>query len=418
MGQVYLPSGWKSVRLRDVLKEVDVRAKDLDVLTGESIPVLSLTKNQGLILQTERFDKRIATDDVSKYKVVKKGWIVYNPYVLWEGAIHALRRVECGIVSPVYLVWEAIEANTWFLDYLLRTQPLLNEYLRVASGVVKRRRSVRRTTFLNIEISLPPIFEQCAITRTLQAIQRSIETRRVELRIEHERKHALMRHLFRYGTRGEPRKPTEVGELPKSWRVEHLGDICSISTGTTPATDRPEYYRGDIPFIKTSEIANNRIKEAKAHITSQAVQDYNLKIYPPGSVFLAMYGQGKTRGQVAILDIAATTTQNTAAMIPSSKVNSEYIWLWLMSQYTNLRGAGSQGHISHLNIGYVKRFKIPVPSSNEEQAEIADALNACHAKIVALEREVLALEELFNVMIGDLMTGRLLAVPLIDEVSE
>src|SRR5206468_241287 len=70
------------------------------------LEVLSLTKRWGLLPQSERFDKRIATDDVDTYKVVRTGWIVYNPYVIWEGAVHALRRAKPGIVSPVYAVWK------------------------------------------------------------------------------------------------------------------------------------------------------------------------------------------------------------------------------------------------------------------------------------------------------------------------
>ena len=101
-----LPMGWQLVRLGEVLHEVNVRAKEMS-LTEEQAPVLSLTKDYGLILQSERFNKRVATDDTSNYKVVQKGWITYNPYVLWEGAIHALREPACGLVSPVYPVWEA-----------------------------------------------------------------------------------------------------------------------------------------------------------------------------------------------------------------------------------------------------------------------------------------------------------------------
>ena len=233
--------------------------------------------------------------------------------------------------------------------------------------------------YKNSLIPLPPPSEQHAIVKVLQTVQEAIQTRQDELKLEHEHKAALMEYLFTYGTRGETTKQTEIGEIPESWQVAKLGDKCNVSTGTTPSTDRPEYYQGTIPFIKTSEIVNNRIMKAETYISEQARQDYNLKVYPPGTIFIAMYGQGKTRGQVALLDISATTTQNTGAIVPNEELSPEFLWQWLMGQYNNLREAGSIGHISHLNLGYVKQYKILLPN-HSEQKEIAAILQVSMIK--------------------------------------
>lgn len=151
-----LPEEWQIVRLGEVLREMDVRVRDL----GESayeLPILSLTKNEGLVLQTERFGKRIATEDVSEYKVVYRGQIVYNPYVIWEGAVHILDKYEAGLVSPVYPVWEVRpdKAHAWFIDPLLRMPNTISAYNRFASGAVNRRRAIRKNDFLSIPIPLP-----------------------------------------------------------------------------------------------------------------------------------------------------------------------------------------------------------------------------------------------------------------------
>ncbi len=126
-----LPNGWHTRRLGELLREVDVRQADLSKAEAEELEVLSLTRNNGLILQSERFGKRIATEDTSKYKVVREGQVVYNPYVIWEGAVHALRKYQAGLVSPVYPVWETREPDGGFVDYLLRTPPLIEAYNRV-----------------------------------------------------------------------------------------------------------------------------------------------------------------------------------------------------------------------------------------------------------------------------------------------
>ena len=114
--ETVLPEGWQVQRLGELLREVDVRQADLPKSEAEELKVLSLTKNHGLILQSERFGKRIATEDTSKYKVVREGQIVYNPYVIWEGAVHALRKHPAGLVSPVYPVWETREPDGGFID--------------------------------------------------------------------------------------------------------------------------------------------------------------------------------------------------------------------------------------------------------------------------------------------------------------
>ncbi|MCX6641978.1 MAG: restriction endonuclease subunit S [Candidatus Bathyarchaeota archaeon] len=277
------------------------------------------------------------------------------------------------------------KSDKLFLFYYLLRSGIRDELASKMEGTTGRQR-LNKSALENLEILLPTLPEQQAISIVLRALQHAREARLHEIALERERKAALMEHLFTLGTRGEPTKQTEIGEMPESWQELKLGDICSITTGTTPSTDQPEYYKGSIPFIKTSEITNKRIRTTGTYISEAAVEKFNLKRYLPGTVFLAMYGQGKTRGQVALLEISATTTQNTAAIVSNERLNPEFLWQWLMNQYDKLREAGSQGHISHLNLGYVKQYKIPLPPKSE-QYFIASILNACECKIDALEHE-------------------------------
>ena len=120
-----LPKEWRVVRLGEVFDESSERVKNSTYSGASKLPVLSLTKNDGLVLQAKRFGKRIATEDVSEYKVVRRGQIVYNPYVIWEGAIHILSKLGAGLVSPVYPVLSAnpVLADPYFFDFWLRTPP-------------------------------------------------------------------------------------------------------------------------------------------------------------------------------------------------------------------------------------------------------------------------------------------------------
>ncbi|MEK7152440.1 MAG: restriction endonuclease subunit S, partial [Patescibacteria group bacterium] len=213
-----------------------------------------------------------------------------------------------------------------------------------------------------------------------------------------------MHKLFTHGLRDEAQKVTDLGPVPESWEVVALGDVCSLSTGTTPATKRPDYYQGSIPFIKTSEIVNNRLTRASTFISQQAVADYNLRVYPPGTVLMAMYGQGKTRGQVALLELAAATTQNAAALQPLEGLDPGFLWQYLLNNYERLRGIGSLGHLSHLNLGYLREIAVVKPTITE-QREIVSILEILDRKIDVHERKHAALIALFTTLLTRLMTG-------------
>ena len=248
--------------------------------------------------------------------------------------------------------------------------------------------------------------EQRKIAGVLGVVQRAFEQQERLLQLTAELKKTFLHQLFTQGLRGEPLKQTEIGLVPESWEVVRLGEVCALSTGTTPATARADYYSGDVPFVKTTDIVNNRITKAQTYISDQAVIDYRLKLYPPGTVLMAMYGQGKTRGQVALLEITATTTQNAAAIQPSSEIDPEFLWQYLTSRYEHLRGAGALGHISHLNLGYLRDFPIVKPPLLA-QREIARILVTIDKKAMMTQSRKLRLQDLFRTLLHQLMTAQI-----------
>jgi len=247
--------------------------------------------------------------------------------------------------------------------------------------------------------------EQRRIAAVLGKIQAAIELQQKIVTTLKELKAATMAKLFREGTRGERLKHTEIGEMPESWEVVRIEKLARISTGTTPATDDPSNYTGDIPFIKTAEIDNNILNFSRQNISREALERYSLRVYPAGTVFLAMYGQGKTRGRVSLLGISSTTTQNTAAIEPGEDLDSLYLWNYLLGQYERLRNTGNLGHLSHLNLGYVKALEIPLPPKHE-QGQLGSVLSRLHSTIEVEEQKAGSLQTLFSSMLHLLMTGQ------------
>ena len=114
--------------------------------------------------------------------------------------------------------------------------------------------------------------------------------------------------------------------IPKDWSLRHLGDIASVAAGGTPSRENSKYWDGDIPWITTSQIDFNTINEAEQRITELGLKSSAAKLLMPGTLLLALYGQGKTRGKIGTLAIKATTNQACASIVVSSAVEVDPIF--------------------------------------------------------------------------------------------
>jgi len=138
-------------------------------------------------------------------------------------------------------------------------------------------------------------------------------------------------------------------DLPEGWAWCRIGDISDVKVGATPARDNPDYWGLGVNWVSSGEVANNYIDYTKETITNKGMNESSAKINPAGSVLVAMIGQGKTRGQTAILNIDAATNQNVAAIRLSSYIKPEIIWYFFLSRYEATRSGASGGNQPALN---------------------------------------------------------------------
>lgn len=155
--------------------------------------------------------------------------------------------------------------------------------------------------------------------------------------------------------------------LPQSWAWCKVEQIATVCLGGTPARQEPSYWNGTISWVSSGEVANGRISDTKETITPAGLANSNAKVYPRNTVLIAMIGQGKTRGQSAILDIEACTNQNVAGLILEQEAaDPDFIFLWALHEYVRTRSGGRGGAQPALNGAIVRSLKVPLPPLAEQ----------------------------------------------------
>ncbi len=190
--------------------------------------------------------------------------------------------------------------------------------------------------------------------------------------------------------RGEvPEGYTKVRKalIPHKWKYCPIRDVATISSGSTPVRNNPEYWDGGIPWVTTGELENGHVVSTVASISKKAVKNLNLKMYPKGTLLMAMYGQGKTRGTVAMLEIDATVNQACAAITPK-KGKADFLFFQLQNAYGDIRKLSNTGNQENLNADIIKAFHI-LWAPDSEQQKIAEILTA-QDKVIELKEKLIA----------------------------
>ena len=195
-----------------------------------------------------------------------------------------------------------------------------------------------------------------------------------------------------------------VWPIPSTWAWVRLGELFQVNVGATPTRSNSRLWAGDLPWVSSGEVAFNRISDTREHIEREAAGNPLTRIHPPGTVLLAMIGEGKTRGQAAILDVEAAHNQNCASIrVSDTRVPPEYIFGFLQERYVETRRAGSGGQQQALNKAAIERFPVPIPplgtqrrlvdawaAAREATRRLGEDATRAAARTDALRRAVLA----------------------------
>jgi type I restriction enzyme S subunit len=210
--------------------------------------------------------------------------------------------------------------------------------------------------------------------------------------------------------------------IPENWAWSALGELFYVGSGGTPIRKKLEYWNGNIPWVSSGEVAFCEIRNTQEGITQEGLKNSSAKLYPAGTVLIALYGEGKTRGQVAILRINATTNQAVACIVcPNSPIPSEYVYWWLYYRYLETRRIKEGANQPNMYLHHIRKLPIPIPPIIE-QKEIINKIEESLSVIQEINRTVSAnlsqAQKLRNSILKEAFEGKLVFQDSEDEPAE
>lgn len=270
------------------------------------------------------------------------------------------------------------------------------DFTKIISGTSQPQ--ITQSNLKKMKIPVPPIDIQKQIVEILDEAQVLINNREEQIKLLDD----LIESIF-YDMFGDPVKND------KGWEVEKLEKFYDIKTGKTPKRGTIKYWdNSEVNWIKTGEIMNGIINFSEEKISKVAKEELNMHVFNEGDILIAMYGQGKTRGRVAKLNIKATTNQACAGLVKkeNSIVNNDYTYNSLLFLYEQLRSLGRGGNQPNLNLDIIRSFEILNPPIHL-QNQFVEQVEQIESQKQLLEESLKLLKDNYNSLMQKAFKGDL-----------
>lgn len=372
----------KRMKMKDIFVEIIDKKHP-------TMPVLSVQQGMGTILR-DKSNRNINYNktNLDSYKAMKKGDFIIH-LRSFEGGL------ECsnydGISSPAYKILRTNKLIPEAYKGYFRTYNFIEGKLSAAVVGIRDGKNIDMPTFWEIELNVPSLPEQQKIAEFLSTVDRVIEKQKETITTWKERKKGVMQKLFSQEVRF---KANDGSEFPE-WEEKKIDDIATCFAGATPSTKIPEYWdNGTIQWMSSGEVNNGQIYETEKRISQLGFDKCSTKMVKPNTVVMALAGQGKTRGMVAITRVPLCTNQSLCAIETNDDICDDYLYQYLQTQYNNLRlissGDGTRGG---LNLKLVGGYVVSMPCFIEQQKIVA-CLSALDDVIEKKKATLAAWEEL------------------------
>lgn len=299
--------------------------------------------------------------DLSSYKVISKGQFACNLMHVGRDeclpvALH--RQDKPIIISPAYFSFK-VKDETELLPEFLFLWFKRAEFDREACFYTDAdvRQGLIKSSFLDIQVPIPPIEVQRKIVAEYQAVERRIENNRRLIATLESTAQTIYRKMFVDNI--------APNNLPKGWRIGTIGEFCrETKSGGTPNRSKYEYWnKRDYRWLKSGEVTNNVIFDTEEYISEDGLKGSSAKIIPVGSVVMAMYGA--TASQVAYLDCNTTTNQACCNMLTSSFDEAAYLYFHCLYQQENIKRLANGGAQENLSQEIICNQHIIIPQASD-----------------------------------------------------
>lgn len=392
---VEVPKGWREGRLKDLCEGIERRLG-----VGDKLEILSVAK-RGVVPQSLTYDKEIASEDVSRYRVIEPGEFGLAPMALYYGAIGRYRGNAPGIISPAYNVFRhTTNADPDYLETLIRMPRMIARYDALSQGgnLEGKRKLTPYDAFETVQIAIPPIAEQRAIAGVLGSVEKAITSLDALIVALVDAKHATMRELLKRGIRREkaPMKPLPsrwvlgrvaegITHIPADWDLVTLTKVAKLESGHTPSRDRPDYWNGEIPWLSladTEALDALEVDQTSECVTAKGIANSSARVLPKDTVVLS---RTATVGKASRMKRSMATSQDFANWVCGPTLVPAYlvqVFRHMEREWDRLQ-EGSTHQTIYMPV--FKKLQILVPPTTEQQ-KIADVGEAFDMRI-AKERE-------------------------------
>jgi type I restriction enzyme S subunit len=384
--------GWELVTLQEASVPVTERVGQ------RKLTPVSISAGIGFVPQSEKFGRDISGNQYQLYTLVRDGDFVFNKgnsLKFPQGCIYLLQGWGQVAAPNVFICFRLKDgySNGFFQNCFEQNQHGKQLTRHITSGARSNGLlNISKETFFGVEIPTPSPAEQQKIAECLSSVDELIAAQARKLDALKTHKKGLMQQLFPREGETQPRLRFPEFQNAGEWEIKTIGDIFETSAGGTPERSKLEYWNGSIPWVTTSLVDFNVINHAEEFITNEGLENSSAKIFPKHTVLVALIGQGKTRGKVALLDCEASTNQNCAAILPTEAVIPNFTFLNLCGRYEEIRALSNTAGQGSLSQGLIRTLPFCFPKDKAEQQRIASCLTSLDDLIAAHTQKLEALK--------------------------
>ena len=394
-----LPKGWEWKTIKEITSVLGDGLHGTPIYSdhGEYFFINGNNLTDGKI-EIKENTKRVALKEFEKYKKPLNDQTIFVSIngTLGNTAFYNNEKVILGKSACYFNVLSTI--NKRYVRYCLTTHRFTKYAINEATGSTIK--NVGLKAMRDFEIPIPPLPEQHRLVQKIEELFSELDYAITTLKTTQQQLQTYRQSVLKHAFEGklteawrknivkptnkfekkvnkiEPLRHDELIELPElqdSWQWIKIGQILDVFVGSTPSRKVSEYWEGNISWVSSGEVRNNFIIATKEKITESGLENSATKVHPPGTVLIAMIGEGKTRGQAAILKIPAAHNQNTAAIrLEKEKYLSKLLYYYFIYTYEKNRNVGSGNNQKALNKSIIENIPIPYCRIDEQEQIITE----------------------------------------------